>query len=206
MGSSRIAAGDSGGMRGSVLSGGPRPEIDLTREGPAAQQLRALGPASLWWAPWVGDTSIRAGAFLPGGGGLANPSQVQTFRCSPVLVAYPRPHRGPQRGSVYYAVLGGRAHLNPDDSWRNDGGEGAGAFRPAPDLAFTLGVELPAEMARRLGHGAAATGVRRGAPGHCRGPRLVSLVGSRPRLALSSLGQQLLSWKEFPPCPFENRS
>ena len=195
MGSGRIAPDDGSGMHGSVLSGGPR------IEGRAD-----LGPPAFWWEPHPGDQSVGAGIdFVPRGiPGAADPADhprveegdYVAVRCAPILVAYPRPGVPP---NVYYAVLGGRVHLHPDGSLA-PGGPGGGAFRPAPDLAFALGVELPSDMAVRLGHSAAATSVYRGSPGNCRRPRLLSLVGSRPRLALSQLGQQLLSWKEFPSC------
>lgn len=197
MDGSSTTRGSGGGLHGGVLSGGPRAEIPLDHRD--ASRLRALGPAALWWAPPPGDPSVGAGLFLPGGGGLED-GAAEPFRCTPVLVAYPRSGAAP---NVYYAVLGGRAHLDPDNGWREDEARGGLPFRPDPDLVFTLGVELPSPMAQRLGHSSAATSVRRGAPGYCRGSRLVALVGSRPRLALQSLGQQLLSWKEFPKCPFD---
>lgn len=196
MASSSTPPDGSDGLRGSVLSGGPR-----------AEGRPDLGHPALWWEPEPGDPSVGAGiGFAPRGEpGAADPADrprveegdCVAVRCTPILVAYPRGGSSP---NVWYSVLGGRAHLAPDNSLAPGGPGGAGTFVPAPDLAFALGVELPGDMAVRLGHSAAATSVYRGSPGNCRRPRLISLVGSRPRLALSQLGQQLLSWKEFPPC------
>lgn len=193
MGSGGTPPDDSGGMYGSVLSGGPR-----------AEGRPDLGHPALWWAPEPGDPSVGAGIFFPHGGtpGAADPADrprveegdYVAVRCTPILVAYPRGGSSP---NVWYSVLGARVH---DNSLAPGGPGGAGAFVPASHLAFALGVELPGDMAVRLGHGAAATSVYRGSPGHCRRPRLLSLVGSRPRLALSQLGHRLLEWKEFPPC------
>lgn len=187
MASSGTPLDGSDGLRGSVLSGGPR-----------AEGRPDLGHPALWWEPAAGDASIQGGVTFDGTHyrGM-EVGYVQPFRCTPILVAYPRGGSSP---NVWYSVLGGRAHLAPDNSLAPGGPGGAGTFVPAPDLAFALGVELPGDMAVRLGHSAAATSVYRGSPGDCRRPRLLSLVGSRPRLALSQLGQQLLSWKEFPPC------
>lgn len=177
------------GLRGSVLSGGPR----------VSGREREVGPAAFHWEPEPGDPSVGRGIFFPGEPGAADPAdrprmeEAEFFRCTPLLVAYPQ-HGFPP--NAYYLVLGGRVHLRPDGTPSAYGG----AFRAESHLVFTLGVELPTAMAVRLGHSAAATSVYSGSPGNCRRPRLLSLVGSRPRLALSQLGQQLLQWKEFPPC------
>lgn len=194
---SRTDAPDSsGGMYGRVLSGGPKLEGPLGGRG-------NLGPPALWWQPELGDASIQGGVTFDGThySDRMAVGDVQPFRCTPILVAYPRDGQPP---NVWYQVLGGRVHLAPDNSVAPGGpggaGGGAGTFAPAPDLAFALGVELPGDVARRLGHSAAATSVYPGSPGNCRRPRLLSLVGSRPRLALSQLGQLLLEQKGFPPC------
>lgn len=192
MGSSGTSGAGRDGWSGRVLSGGPR------AEGPNGQDL---GPPAFRWEPEPLHPAIGTGIFLPAGairtsdaGYRMEVGEAEPFRCTPILVAYPRGGSAP---NVYYAVLGGRVHLSLDGtlSPANDGD-----FQPEPDLVFTLGVELPAEMARRLGHSAAATSVFRGAPGNCGRPRLLSLVGSRPRLALSQLGHHLLQQKGFPSC------
>lgn len=198
MASSGTPPDGSDGLRGSVLSGGPR-----------AEGRSDLGPAALFWEPEPGDPSVGTGigfalhGGIPGAADPADRPRVEegdyvAVRCTPILVAYP--HRGLSSGgsgSAYYTVLGGRARLSLDGTVSPANG---GSFRPEPHLVFTLGVELPGPVAERLGHAAAATSVFRGAPGDCRRPRLLSLVGSRPRLALSQLGHRLLSWKEFPSC------
>jgi hypothetical protein len=173
-------------LYGCVLSGGP--------------PVPHLGFAAFHWvclpdpegralpreaAPDLGDSR----AILAYLNRMENPQLLQNLPC---LVAYPAPGSTPT--SVWYDVLGGRGDL--------DSGGGAAidpsSFRPAPDLAFALGIESPSEMARRLGHSAASTSVYPGPAGACRRPRLIALVGTRPRVALSQLGDRLISRKEFP--------
>ncbi len=182
----------SGGrsLYGCLLSGGPRvPHLghpSLTWVALPDHEGRALPPER---APDLGDSRAVL-AYL--NRMAADPD---LLRNRPCLVAYPAPGSSPT--SVWYDVLGGRG----DVARRNDDGGVAidpSSFRPAPDLAFALGVELPSSMARRLGHGAASTSVYPGPVGSCRRPRLLALVGSRPRLALEQLGQRLLFRKEFP--------
>lgn len=179
-------------LYGCVLSGGPpAPHLgppSLTWVALPDPQGRALPPEP---APDLDD----AGAILAYLRRMENPSLLHSLPC---LVAYPSPCSSP--ASVWYDVLGGRGDLVP----QGDGGQGGGfgiepsSFRPAPDLAFALGVESPSEMARRLGHGSASTSVYPGPVGSCRRPRLLALVGTRPRVALSQLGQRLIFRKEFP--------
>jgi hypothetical protein len=177
-------------LYGCVLSGGPPvPHLGFAAFHWVAlpdPEGRALPPES---APDLGDSR----AILAYLNRMADPSLLRNCPC---LVAYPAPGSTPT--SVWYDVLGGRG----DVVYRNGSGGGAAidpsSFRPAPDLAFALGVESPSEMARRLGHSAASTSVYPGPVGACRRPRLIALVGTRPRVALSQLGDRLLSRKEFP--------
>jgi len=177
-------------LYGCILSGGPGvPHLghpSLTWVALPDPAGRALPPEP---APDLDD----AGAVLAYLRRMEDPNLLASVPC---LVAYPAPGSTPT--SVWFDVLGGRGDLVPQGNGRGGFGIDPSSFRPAPDLAFALGVESPSEMARRLGHGSASTSVYPGPVGSCRRPRLLALVGTRPRVALSQLGDRLLFRKEFP--------